>query len=101
MSRIQAYICDHCGAITNDCVGVLPIADLYEKLDSYPIVYDPTKADVHICVTCYRVNVTDRAEKEVRRAENERGYLLKIRELSFIVREKSISNWKAKKYLTK
>jgi hypothetical protein len=98
MSHTVAYICDICNAIV-DADGVTGVSlqpDLFDKLQSYPVIPKPEKADAHGCVECYRTRVTVPAENQCDRKRDEAGYIAKVKELGFLYRSQVVDRYKVK-----
>jgi hypothetical protein len=95
MSRVEAYRCDNCQSIVevDECVGISLQPDLFEKMKGFPVVYKCEKADVHLCTTCYNMQVVSVAERETNRRKDERGYRLKLEELAYSLREQAVSKF--------
>jgi len=95
MSKIEAYRCDYCREIVevNDCVGVSPQPDLFDKLHGYPVIYKCEKADIHLCGKCYNLYAVSIAERETNRRKDEEGYKRKLEELSYSLRFQAVSNY--------
>lgn len=91
MSKVEAYICDHCGNIfqSDEVWGISPVEDLFDMLAGYPSVKNPAKAACHCCIGCFRMYAIQPAENECNRRYNEEGYQNKLRELYFNVRKTS------------
>jgi hypothetical protein len=92
MSKVKAFKCDYCGKIVeyDECVGLKPIEDIFDRLKSYPVVNNPSKAEVHFCVSHYRELVTAPAESQYNRRINEAGYARKCDELAYDLRKTTI-----------
>lgn len=96
--KAEAYICDKCNTllISDEVVGVALQEDLFERMLSFPVINDPAKAMVHVCVKCYDMNVTQVAGREFNKKFDERGYELKLREMSYMLRSQCVANYNKK-----
>lgn len=97
MSKTHAFKCDYCGqlVIADDCLGVAPIEDIFDRLSSFKTIYNPDKAEVHFCVSHYRELVTAPAAAMYDRRINEKGYELKVKELAYDLRRTTIERHRA------
>jgi hypothetical protein len=97
MSHVKAYRCDCCGSIklVDEFVGVSPVEDMFEKLNSFPTISTPAamdKGSIHHCLDCYSKYVLVPSENAVNRKFNENGYKLKLKELHYDLRRKCVEN---------
>lgn len=99
MSNVTAYICDYRGHLVHEdkAVGITMTEDLFDKLLSYPTIMNPKKAFCHYCTDCYKKDVLRRAAKEETRKDSEDAYKLKIKELSFSLRNSAVKNFRSGK----
>lgn len=95
MSKIEAYRCDHCRNLksADEIVGVSAQSDMFNKLKSYPIIYHPERAEIHLCVECYNNKAAIPAQNEVDRRKDEEGYKKKLEEFSYGVRAQCVHNY--------
>lgn len=95
--RVEAYQCDHCKELklSSDCVGISAQPDLFCAMDGFPIVYNPSKADIHLCVSCYNKHAVEPAERAVNRRKDEEGYKNKLKEFSYSTRAQCVHNYNA------
>lgn len=84
MSKIEAYQCDFCNQIKDaDLIsGVKPDADCFNKIDGLK-TEKAAKCEIHFCISCYREQVIEPAERSSNRSTDEYEYKLMIRTLSF------------------
>jgi hypothetical protein len=96
MSKVEAYRCDVCFTIKTDdeTVGITPTEDLFDRMLSFPIENKIERAKVHICVECYKKEVTEAAQRTVNRRKDETAYKAKIKELGYGIRSKAVFNWR-------
>lgn len=96
--KTEAYICDNCGQLrpAEECAGIKPIEDMFERLNSFPIIADPAKAEIHQCTTCYNQKVIYVADREHDRKKDEQGYISKLNEMGYLLRSKCVENFKRK-----
>lgn len=96
--KVEAYKVDCCGAIVieKDVVGINPVEDLFDRLESWPFVHNPNKTTVHICMHCYSDKVLQMAEKQVNRKKDENAYKQKLKELSFSFRDSVVKSFISK-----
>ena len=92
--KVDAYLCDHCGKLfkSDEVVGVSTVEDMFDRLSSYPVVYNPTKTEVHVAVACWKDAVARPAANMVDRRKDERGYELKMKELAYGLKAQSVKN---------
>lgn len=97
--KVEAYKVDCCGSIVieKDVVGINPIEDLFDKLESYPFVSNPNKVTVHICMHCFSDKVLQVAEKQVNRKKDEEAYKKKLKELSYAFRDSVVKSFVSRK----
>lgn len=90
--KVDAYRCDYCNALVtaDDAVGIIGIRDMFNQLESYPMVVNPSKAYIHHCTECSRTNVILKAQELSPREKDERAYELRFRELYAIFRAKCV-----------
>jgi hypothetical protein len=57
--KVEAYKCDYCKNIydSEQMTGIKNESDLFDRFMSFPTSKEPSKADCHFCLECYRVNV--------------------------------------------
>lgn len=98
MSKVEAYVCDYCNELrlSAECVGINPTEDLFNKLESYPVIPHPDRADIHLCTTCYNRYCASIAEREVNRKQDEHGYSIKLKELHFSIKSQCVVNFNKK-----
>lgn len=103
MSKVEAYICDFADHLIDvkSAVGINPAEDMFDKLSSFPTIYNPAKTNVHYCTECYKKHVLVPASNLVNRNKDERGYELKLRELAFGLRSQTVHNHRLKNSLKK
>lgn len=96
--KVKAFIADCCGElrIYDEVVGVSPLVDMFNKLKSFPVINDPDKADIHMCTPCFNKHVVDVATREHNRRTDEKGYTLKMEEMSYILRFNCVKAYKNK-----
>lgn len=96
MSKVEAYICDFGAHLmaAKYIVGVSAAEDLFDKQRSYPTVFNPTRVNIHYCLECYKEHVLLPAGRQVDRKKDERLYELKVNELSYGMRLKTVQNWR-------
>lgn len=99
MSKVEAYRCDVCGEIrdSEQMYGVETRLDLFSDKEEFRTVIDPSKADIHYCGTCYETKVSRPAYMETNRRKDEPGYQLKLKELSTILKQIAVRNFRTKK----
>lgn len=99
MSKIEAFKCDNCGTIVEyeDCVGIKPVEDMFDKQSSYPSISNPSKCEIHMCVSgCYNKFVLIPASHQVKRNKNnEAEYKAKLKELAYGLRSQTVAKWRA------
>lgn len=97
--KVQAFICDHCGAVITDAeqvYGVRNFEDMFDKMKSYPTIA-AAKADIHYCHTCVTKNVIDRVDFLCnRKREGEQAYTNTFNELSLALRQSTVTRWRTK-----
>lgn len=95
--KAHAFKCDYCGKLVDyeEVEGVSPQEDIFDKLASFPIIYNPDKASIHFCTAHYRECVTAPAASIYDRKINEAGYIMKIKELSFDLRKTTVERHRA------
>lgn len=100
MSIIDAYRCDACGIIKieDEVVGIIPTEDLFDRMNSYPTTHRVNKTTVHYCLDCYRRDVLDIADRYCSRKANEAAYKEKIKEMSYGLRFKAVTNYRLKTF---
>lgn len=93
--KVEAYCCDFCHEVkvAAEMVGVSPKQDLFEVLKSFEIDYHPHRQPVHLCTKCYDMNVVQPTERETNRKKNEHAYILKLNEMSYLVRAQCVTNY--------
>lgn len=98
--KTEAYTCDYCQQLrtAEECVGVNPTEDVFDRMAGYPIINNPAKADIHFCTTCYNMHVVSVAERETNRRKDEHSYELKLKEMSYIVRSQCVVNYNKKRH---
>lgn len=98
--KVEAYRCDRCGTIRpyDAIVGIIAVADMFDKLESYPVSHKPENCMVHVCTDCYNREVTEKA-RIIDRGKDNRGYELKIKELGFMLRQTCVLNVREKRKL--
>lgn len=96
--KVEAFRCDYCGHVKeeNEMTGVIPMEDMFEKLKSFPICNNPAKASVHFCLSCYQKAVIEKI-RTMDRKKDERGYELKLLELSYLLKSTCVSNVRNRK----
>jgi hypothetical protein len=96
--KTEAYVCDFCNHLkfSAEVVGIVAQEDLFNKMDSFPVVPHSERAHIHLCTTCYNTYVVWPAEREVNRKQDEQGYALKLKELSYLVRSQCVTNYNKK-----
>lgn len=100
MSHVKAYICDHCNELKKESkvVGITMTEDMFDRMKSYPTEFkNPAKSMCHYCLDCYRKFVIIHADRLCNRKKDERGYELKLMELAYSLREKTVKQWRLKK----
>jgi hypothetical protein len=97
MSKAHAFKCDYCGKLVaaDDCVGVSPIEDMFDKLRSFPVIPNVDKAEIHFCASHYKEQVTAPAEAQYSRRINEEMYAMKVKELSYDLRKTTVDRHRA------
>lgn len=97
--KIEAYKCDYCGKLApgDEAVGIGPIEDMFAAIESYPVIMNPARAEIHHCLECYDVQVLRPASNQHDRRKDEDGYKLKIRELYYSLRKSCILKVQSKK----
>lgn len=91
MSKVIAYKCNHCGVIkeARAILGILPTENIFDALDSFPLVKDLDKTTVHGCTECFnRVQEQNRENRK----KHEAAYIKRRRELSFSFRQQCVYN---------
>jgi hypothetical protein len=96
--KTEAYVCDFCNELrhSDEITGVSSQPDLFNKLDSYPIISHSDRAHIHLCTTCYNLHVISVAERETDRRKDEAGYKAKLKELSYLVKAQCVTNYNKK-----
>jgi hypothetical protein len=100
MSKIEAYFCDYKDHLVPDkeAVGISPTEDLFDKMASFPTVFNPKKAEIHYCTGCYRTFVLTPASNLVnRRLIGEEPYKLKVKELAYGLRAETVRKYRERK----
>jgi hypothetical protein len=96
--KTEAYVCDFCQELrySAEVTGIMAQEDLFSKLDGYPIIPHADRALIHLCNTCYNLHVVAAAERTANRKQNEEGYKLKLKELSYLVKSQCVANYNKK-----
>lgn len=96
--KTEAYICDLCNELKlpDEVVGVSQQQDMFNKMEGFAIVPRPDREQIHLCTRCYEMKVTSVAEREHNRRYDERGYEMKVKEMSYLVRSQCVSNYTKK-----
>jgi hypothetical protein len=91
MSKVIAYICNHCGAIREEraILGIMPTEDIFDRMSSFPFTKSLEKTTVHGCTECF--NKLQDTNRENRR-KDELAYMKRRAELSFMFRQQCVHN---------
>jgi len=91
--KVTAYLCDCCGSIKIDdeIVGINPVEDMFDKQLSFPITHKLDKTNVHGCHACYR-EIVDIPASAISRKKNEDAWKAKVKELSYMFRQRCVLN---------
>lgn len=97
--KVEAYQCDYCGNLRHavETVGVTPIEDLFDRMNSFPTTLRPEKTDIHYCITCANTYAMIPAQNRINRKKDENGYKLLLKELLYLVRAQSVTNYNLRK----
>jgi hypothetical protein len=89
--KVQAYLTECCGLIKekHQVVGVSAQDDII-GLKGFPTVFDPEKADIHYCISCYDKLVIQAVNRLVDRNKNEKKYIEILEELSYTLRKSCV-----------
>lgn len=90
MSIIKSYRCDKCKIIKHEkeIVAVSKQIDMFDRLESYPTKYTQLdRYDTHLCTTCFQTHVISIAEKNTNKKKDPASYDLKVRELSYHLKQ--------------
>ena len=98
MSKVNAYRCDYCGELKTEgsIVGISPVQDLFDKLNSYKIISNPEKAEIHGCTDCYNYCMTE--ANSINRKKYEALYIEKRTEAGLMFRQQAVLNSYNKRY---
>lgn len=98
--KVNAFMCNVCGelALKEDVTGIKNIEDLFSKLNSYPVVKNPSNSDIHYCHSCYSKHVIEQLDKLNRRKIGEDEYKKQRDILHFGLRQSAVNLFLAKKY---
>lgn len=90
--KFNQYRCDNCKGEDNDPLkftGVNPLMDLFTHENSFPLI-DATKADIHICVECFRLHCEVPTINELGLNKQARAWQLRYQERSYLLRNQVV-----------
>lgn len=92
--KVEAYRCDRCGRLVDSesAIGVSASEDMFDRKASYPLIWNPDKAVIHVCTDCMRDHAMVPAQNQIDRRKDEHLYKLKVQELSYDVRFQAVRN---------
>ncbi len=96
MSHVDAYRCDRCQEIKHESetIGISLQPDIFDTLESYPLVKKQEHAQAHICVKCARTYAINVAERDVDRRKDEKKYAARLKELMYALKHYVVTNLK-------
>lgn len=89
--RVEAYRCDACGelVIADAAIGIELREDMFNPLDSFKTILDPSKAAVHHCTNCYHSRVIVPGSV-IDRAKDEEAYQYHVKELYYVLKKDTV-----------
>jgi len=95
MSHVKAVRCNSCGNIRDikEIVGILATEDLYNKLKSFPTLFDERliqRTNVHYCITCYNNKVINLVKAD--KGSDPEAYDNEVAERAYMLRRQCVLN---------